>query len=165
MFYLIIFTHIFICSFFISQQEEQNRQFQQYMLRDPVFDPTTKFPFSRMQSSVPKPLYSPTEVSPRDTRNIPPKPTHYADVNRPEVSPQIVSAAATLANMDIGTRFPFNQQSFKQSDERFLRGVEQADNPARKAGRNDHIVKTENSMYDVYKMYLFFNSQCKFSLP
>ena len=120
------------------------------MLRDPVFDPTTKFPFSRMQSSHPKPLYSPAEVSPRDTRNIPPKSSHYGDVNRPEVSPQIVSAATALANMEIGTRFPFNQQGFKQTDERSLRAVEQADNPAGKAVRNDHTVKNENSTF-----YLF----------
>lgn len=129
--------------FYLTQQEDQTRQFQQYMLRDPV-------PFSRIPAPLPKPLYSPTEAPPRDhprdSRDIPFNPSKFVEVTRPEVSPQVVSAAATLATMDMGTRFPFNQQSFKQPDERLRRGPEQVGSANRKVLQNDLGVKGDNGM-------------------
>lgn len=58
------------------------------------------------------------------------------------MSPQVVSAAATLANMDMETRFPFNQQSFKSSDDR--RGAEQVVTSNRNSSQNDIGFKGEN---------------------
>lgn len=89
-------------------------------------------------------MYSPNETPPRDhlrdpRDNMPINPTH---------SPQVVSAAATLANMDMGTRFPFNQQSFKQTEEH---RSEQVVNSNKTDTQNDTGFQGKNGML----LYIF----------
>ena len=135
-------------SFVFLSKNEQDRQFQQYMLRDPVFDPT-KFPFSRIPTSLSIPFSStksPTDIPrdrPRDPRETSRESTLIAEASNPEVSPQVVSAAATLANMDFGTRFPFGQQSIKQAEKEPVSVVEQGDGANRRTMIHN-VLREEN---------------------